>query len=75
MHFEHAECSSQALVPELALQAQLIVDAFQRVDVAARCDLFALRIEDGGVAGIGRPVVVDVVNQPDVRGDDPGFAA
>ncbi len=72
-YLENAEASSQALVPEFALETQLVALTFLRLEIGPVKPLPVLGFEDGGVTGVGRPVFIEVVDKAKVGRDDAVF--
>ncbi|KAG0774469.1 hypothetical protein G6F22_014033 [Rhizopus arrhizus] len=64
---EQRDGGVDALVQVTALQADLVVGALHRLDHGAGRVQVVLRLEDAGVAGVDRMVVVQVVDECGVR--------
>src|SRR5690606_33878614 len=60
-------------VVELALDAELVIGAFEGVEALAADVFTVLRLEDIGVAGIRGDVLAEVDNDADIRGNHTGF--
>ncbi len=67
---EHGQRGVQAVVEPRALDANFVALAIDRIEVAAIAVLQRLRLENFGVAGVGRVRPVDVEHQAGVWGGD-----
>nr|GEU28453.1 hypothetical protein [Tanacetum cinerariifolium] len=64
---EQCERRVHAAVQEFALDADFLVLAFDRIEVVAGQVLVVLRLEDLGVAAVGREGAVDIVDHAGIR--------